>query len=101
MDLPAPVSPVSTARPRAKSISSRSISTMSRIERRASMKGATLAETHFAECPAHPGTPVLARFESLGFYKIIGVLVPGALRKVVAKQRGRGLCLADDADRHV
>src|SRR5882724_8993783 len=37
MDLPAPVSPVSTARPRENSISSRSISTMSRIDRRASM----------------------------------------------------------------
>src|SRR5258708_5767097 len=38
MDLPAPVSPVSTARPRENSISSRSIRTMSRIDRRASMR---------------------------------------------------------------
>src|SRR4051794_18436321 len=38
MDLPAPVSPVSTARPRQNSISSRSIRTMSRIDRRASMR---------------------------------------------------------------
>src|SRR4029077_6839461 len=37
IDLPAPVSPVSTARPPAKSISSRSINTMSRIESRVSM----------------------------------------------------------------
>jgi hypothetical protein len=37
MDLPAPVSPVSTARPTENSISSRSIRTMSRIDRRASM----------------------------------------------------------------
>src|SRR5579872_4797235 len=39
MDLPAPVSPVRTASPRANSISSRSIRTMSRIDRRASMRG--------------------------------------------------------------
>src|SRR6478672_875346 len=37
MDLPAPVSPVSTDRPEAKSISSRSMRTMSRMESRASM----------------------------------------------------------------
>ena len=37
IDLPAPVSPVSTARPSAKSMSSRSIRTMSRIESRVSM----------------------------------------------------------------
>ncbi len=37
IDLPAPVSPVSTARCSAKSMSSRSIRTMSRMERRASM----------------------------------------------------------------
>ena len=37
MDLPAPVSPVSTDRPDAKSISSRSMRTMSRMESRASM----------------------------------------------------------------
>jgi hypothetical protein len=36
--LPAPVSPVRTARPFRKSISSRSIRTMSRIESRASMR---------------------------------------------------------------
>src|SRR5580704_1852851 len=37
IDLPAPVSPVSTARPRENSMSSRSIRTMSRIDKRASM----------------------------------------------------------------
>jgi hypothetical protein len=37
IDLPAPVSPVSTERPDTKSMSSRSIRTMSRIESRASM----------------------------------------------------------------
>src|SRR5712671_6857482 len=90
MDLPAPVSPVSTARPRANSISSRSIRTMSRIERRASMRDQFLAETL-----------ILARFETAGLYKIIGVLVPAAVGKIVPEHGGSGLRLADDADRHI
>src|SRR6185369_15483080 len=101
MDLPAPVSPVSTARPRENSISSRSIRTMSRIERRASMRDLFLAETQFLEGPGNVGTLVLARLETAGLYKIIGVFVPAAVRKVVAKHRGGGLRLADDADRHI
>src|ERR1700674_1177417 len=101
MDLPAPVSPVSTARPRENSISSRSIRTMSRIERRASMRGQFLAETQFFEGPGNVGTLVLARLETAGLYKIICVLVPDAVRKVVAKHGGGGLRLADDADRHI
>src|ERR1700682_859525 len=101
MDFPAPVSPVSTARPRENSISSRSIRTMSRIDRRASMRDQFLTETHFLEGPGNIGTLILARLETAGLYKIIGVLVPAAVRKVVAKHGGRGLRLADDADRHI
>src|SRR6478672_7893054 len=101
MDLPAPVSPVRTARPRENSISSRSIRTMSRIDRRASMRGKFLAETQFLEGPGNIGTLVLARLETARLYKIIGVLVPAAVRKIVAKHRGCGLRLAGDADRHV
>src|ERR1700688_3318546 len=101
MDLPAPVSPVSTARPRENSISSRSIRTMSRIDRRASMRGKFLAETHFLEGPGNIGTLILARLETAGLYKIIGVLVPAAVRKIVAKHGSGGLRLADDADRHI
>src|SRR6202165_1385379 len=101
MDLPAPVSPVSTARPRKNSISSRSIRTMSRIDRRASMRDQFLTETHFLEGPGNIGTLVLARLETAGLYKIIGVLVPAAVRKVVAKHGGGGLGLADDANRHI
>src|SRR6266849_2598146 len=101
MDLPAPVSPVSTARPRANSISSRSIRTMSRIERRASMRGQFLAETQFLEGPGDVGTLVLARLETAGLYKIIGVLVPAAVRKIVPEHGSRGLRLADDTDRHI
>src|SRR5712672_3427632 len=101
MDLPAPVSPVSTARPRANSISSRSIRTMSRIERRASMRDQFLAETQFLEGPGDVGTLILARFETAGLYKIIGVLVPAAVGKIVPEHGSRGLRLADDADRHI
>src|SRR5258706_6637371 len=101
MDLPAPVSPVSTARPRENSISSRSIRTMSRIERRASMRDLFLAEAQFLEGPGDVGTLVLARLETAGLYKIIGVLVPAAVRKIVSQHRGGGLRLADDADRHI
>src|ERR1700674_1468528 len=101
MDLPAPVSPVSTARPRENSISSRSIRTMSRIERRASMRVQFLAETQFLEGPGDIGPLVLARLETAGLYKIIGVLVPAAVRKIVSQHGGGGLRLADDADRHI
>src|ERR1700712_5639014 len=101
MDLPAPVSPVSTARPFENSISSRSIRTMSRIDRRASMRNEILAEAQFLEGPGDVGALVLARLETAGLYKIVGVFVPLAVRKVVAKHGGGGLRLADDADRHV
>src|SRR6185295_15296174 len=109
MDLPAPVSPVSTARPRENSISSRSIRTMSRIDRRASMRRLFLTairihqgtETHLLEGPGNIGTLVLVRLETTGLYKIIGVLVPAAVRKIVPKHSRRRLRLADDADRHI
>src|SRR3954470_3640833 len=101
MDLPAPVSPVSTASPRENSISSRSIRTMSRIDRRASMAEKFLTETHLLEGPGNIGTLILARLETAGLYKIIGVLVPAAVRKIMPKDGRRGLRLADDADRHI
>src|ERR1700750_1413887 len=101
MDLPAPVSPVKTASPVANSISSRSIRTMSRIDRRGSMEPNFLAETHLLEGPADPGPLILARFETAGFYKIIGVLVPATVRKIVPEHGGRGLRLAADTDRHI
>src|SRR5205085_4088904 len=98
MDLPAPVSPVRTARPRENSISSRSIRTMSRIDRRASMRRGFLPETQFLEGPGNIGPLVLARLETAGLYKIVSVLVPAAVRKVVSKHGGCGLRLADDTD---
>src|SRR5258705_6491656 len=101
IDLPAPVSPVSTARPRENSISSRSIRTMSRIDRRASMRRKFLTETHLLEGPGNIGPLVLARLETAGLYKIIGVLVPAAVRKIVSEHGSGGLRLADNADRHI
>src|ERR1700745_2848146 len=101
MDLPAPVSPVSTARPRENSMSSRSIRTMSRIERRASMKEQFLPEAYLLEGPRNVAPLILARLETAGLYKIIGVLVPAAIRKIVAKHGRSGLRLADDPDRHI
>jgi len=68
--LAAPVSPVSTARPRENSISSRSITTMSRIERRASMRVQFLTETQFLEGPGDIGALVLARLETADFTRL-------------------------------
>src|ERR1700712_5654051 len=101
MDLPAPVSPVSTASPGENSISSRSIRTMSRIDRRASMRSEFLAEAHSSEGPADIGTFVLARLETARLYKIVSVFVPLAVRKIMPEHGGGGLRLADNPDRHV
>src|SRR5580704_8688055 len=101
MDLPAPVSPVKTASPRKNSISSRSIRTMSRIDRRASMESRFLAESQVLHCLGNIGALIRARFETAGLYKIIGVFVPGAVRKIVPEHGGRRLRLADDPDRHI
>src|SRR5262249_29435588 len=57
MDLPAPVSPVSTDRPDAKSMSSRSMRTISRIESRASMT-TVLAFRLAADAEVLPDTPL-------------------------------------------
>src|SRR3954447_10351001 len=101
MDLPAPVSPVSTARPLANSISSRSIRTMSRIDRRASMREDFLAEAEFLEGPGNVGALVLARLETAGLHESVGVLVPLGVGKIMPEHGGGGLRLADDADRHI
>src|SRR5665213_3636042 len=101
MDLPAPVSPVSTASPRENSISSRSIRTMSRIDRRASMRVKILTETEFLEGPGDVGAGILLRLDAAGLHEIISIFVPRAVRKIVPEHGGRGLRLADDADRHI
>src|SRR3569833_3552017 len=47
------------------------------------------------------GAPVFGRLEPTGPHEIISVLVPFAVREVVPEHSGGGLCLADDADRHI
>src|SRR6267142_1151900 len=58
-------------------------------------------ETHLLEGPGNIGTLVLARLDTTRLYKIIGVLVPLAVRKVVPKYGRRGLRLTDDANPHI
>src|SRR5215813_7276801 len=53
------------------------------------------------ERPADPGALVLARLQSLRLHQRVGVLVPAAVREVVAEHRGRSLRLVDDAKRHI
>src|SRR5215471_1338685 len=162
MDLPAPVSPVSTDKPDAKSISSRSIRTMSRIESRASMTivlalpaasadvcrmlrrrppmieqrqrnwtvdnhalwgGASwvvptcgvksarygrsdCVELQLARGPSRerltdPMALVLVGLKTLRLHQGIGVLVPTAVREIVAQHRCRGLRFLHNAERHV
>src|SRR4249919_3190366 len=79
MDLPAPVSPVSTARPRENSISSRSIRTMSRIDRRASMRSKFLAETHLLEAVDGGGVVALFHVIAADIHFLAGELVARAL----------------------
>jgi hypothetical protein len=51
------------------------------------MRSRFLAETHLLEGPGNIGTLILARLETAGLYKIIGVLVPAAVRKIVPARR--------------
>src|SRR4030088_1647715 len=56
--------------------------------------GSFLAETQFFEGPGDVGTLILARLETAGLYKIIGVLVPAAVGEIVAQHGGGGFRLA-------
>src|SRR5262249_8447385 len=104
MDFPAPVSPVRAASPEEKSMSSLSIRTISRTDRRTSMKhrrslrhdGYELLEAF--HCLAQPRALVFARLEAVGLQQIIGVLVPGTVREVVPEHGRRRLGLAGDAE---
>src|SRR6478735_12001067 len=127
IDLPAPVSPVRTLRPSRKPRSSRSIRTISRMESCASI-GAQLglrsrqgrpgsvmqapsetAEPENAadrarealEGAADIGATILARLQTAALQQLVGVLVPRAIREVVA-EHGRGsLGFVGDAHRHI
>src|SRR5712671_297383 len=118
IDLPAPVSPVSAARPLVKSISSRSIRTMSRMDSRVSMgeghresnRSARIMPILLpvvsclwsdAEGPADPGALVHRRLKPACAQQRIGVLVPAAVGEIVSKHCGGGLCLAHHAERQI
>src|SRR5262249_6371715 len=102
---------VSAARPLTKSISSRSIRTMSRMESRVSIgdghseswKAARIMPILLpvvsclwsdAEGPADPGALVFRRLKPACVQQRIGVLVPAAIGEIVPEHRGGGLCLA-------
>ncbi len=53
------------------------------------------------ERPADPGALVLVGLEAARLHQGIGVLVPAAVREIVAEHGGGGLRLVDDAERHV
>src|SRR5262249_60290650 len=59
------------------------------------------AQPELLECLADPGTLVLARLQALRLHQGIGVLVPAAVREVVAEHGGGGLRLGDNAERQV
>src|SRR5580698_6377666 len=124
IDFPAPVSPVSTARPDPKSMSRRSIRTISRMESRASMtttlvqdggilpipgpsvpirQSAVLraGQAHFLERFADPGLLVLGRLPARNHHQPVRVFVPLAVREIVAQHRGGRLRFIHQTDRDV
>src|SRR5579883_1911480 len=102
IDLPAPVSPVRMERPAPNSRSSRSISTISRIVSRTSMGDAFRSARHDRVVDfRNPRVFVLFRLEPAAFQERVGVLVPLAVRKIVAENGGRGLRLVGDAEAEI
>src|SRR3989337_1001609 len=101
IDLPAPVSPVSTDRPSPNSRSSLSIRTMSRIDRAANMAcgSGRLAVALPGLCDPRPF--VLLRLEAAFSQEPVSVAVPLAARKVMAEHGSRRLGLVDDPQRPI
>src|SRR5262245_27052539 len=98
MDLPAPVSPVSTFKPAAKFSSAFSMRTTSRTVSEASMGRRSEDGT---ERPADPGFLVFRRSGVLRGEQRISVAIPTGARIVVAKHGGRGLRFLDNAERKI
>src|SRR5271154_7325767 len=94
MDLPAPVSPVRTFRPDAKSSVTSSIRTRSRTLSVASI--ATLERA--GERPADPGTFIYHRRHVVAHEEIVRILVPRTARIVRAQNSGGGLGLVVNAE---
>src|SRR4029078_4647486 len=101
IDLPAPVSPVSAERPGPNSRSSLSIRTMSRIDSAASMADGSGRLAVASPGLGDPRPLVLLRLCAVLLQKTVGVVVPFAVREVVAKHGGRSFGLVDDAQRHI
>src|SRR5271165_126644 len=100
IDLPAPVSPVRIVRPAENSRSSWSISTTSRMERRASMAARSGGNDRVVDL-RHPGGRIVVRRQPLALQERIGVLVPLAVGEVMAEHRGRGFGFAGDAEAEI
>src|ERR1700722_17863161 len=95
MDLPAPVSPVSTLRPGAKSSVTSSIRTRSRT-----LSVASIASLERAlKRPGDPGTLVFRRLHIVGHQEIVRIFVPRTARIVRAQNGGGRLRLVVDAER--
>src|SRR5690606_9840286 len=97
MDLPAPVSPVSTFRPGRNDSSSRSMMSMSRISSPRSIpetpRGAGSEPGALHHLPVDVAQPALARGvhpQPLPRQQAVAVAVEGARLKVVAENRGGG-----------
>src|SRR5882724_4912716 len=101
IDLPAPVSPVSTERPGSISRSRRSMRTTSRIDRFSSIAARRRASQHTSEDGVEPGAFLPHRLQVLAGQQIVAVLVPVAAGVVVAEHGRGGLRLVLDADRQV
>src|SRR6188474_2337538 len=56
---------------------------------------------HSREGAADPGALVLGRLEAAGLHQPVGVLVPAAVREIVAEHSRGGLRLLRDAERHI
>src|SRR5690242_19554564 len=97
MDLPAPVSPVSTVRPDSNVRISCSIRTTLRMASPVSMQLRTPSEEAL-----QPGSLFgLLWLEIMGGQQRVGILVPVAARIVVAEHRTGGLRLIRDAARQI
>src|SRR5258708_17368046 len=97
MDLPAPVSPVSTFRPGANSSSACSISTMSRIVSAASTLRLFESLEHFVESLTDPGTLVFLGLQIAALENVKGVAIPARAGIVVPQHGGGRLRLAVQA----
>src|SRR2546421_12473518 len=97
MDLPAPVSPVSTFMPGANSSAACSIKTMSRMVSAASTPACLPNLENLMESLTDPGASVFHWFQVAALEDVVGVLVPARTRIVPSQHGGGGLGFAVQA----